>query len=257
MSRRSLQFLQPPLGPIALFPGWGRVTPFGIELSKHQVPGPDLLSSLLYALDLNLLKSIGDLNSSTRTAEQTQIAFFWYEEPSFKWNRIANTVIRQRNLDDWQAARILALMNFAIADGLIACLEAKYRFRFWRPYTAIRRAGEDGNPLTEPDRAWQPLFSSPPFIIPPIPEYPSALAVSGTTAAEVLIRNFGDHVQFETTSATLPNVTRRFDSFTKAAVENGLSRVYGGIHFLRAVHDGFELGKGIGQDISRLLPSVH
>jgi hypothetical protein len=84
---------------------------------------------------LNYLKGIGcgNVNSSWRTAEQTEIAHFWAEGAPAGWNRIANTVIRERNLDPWKAARILALVNFAIADSFIASFDAKYQFRFWRP----------------------------------------------------------------------------------------------------------------------------
>lgn len=255
-------FDAPPLGPVALFPGWGRVTPFGIDLVKHRIPGPDALRSREYAYDLDSIKALGSLHSRTRTADQAEAAFFWFEEFSI-WNGIANSVIRQNNVDPWRAARILALVHFAIADAGIACFEAKYRFRFWRPYTAIRRAGEDGNPSTTADKDWLPLLwtapgiTPPTFFIPPIPEYPSAAATISAAAAEVLIRNFGDHQSFEATSSSLPGVTRRFDSFTEAARENGMSRVYGGIHFLRAVRDGYRQGKGVGRDVSRLLPRVH
>ena len=99
------------------------------------------------------------------------------------WNRIANTVIRQKQLDPWKSARILALVNFAIADGFIACFDAKYHFRFWRPSTAIQRADDDGNPLTEQDADWRPLFSTPPLVSPPIPEYPSNHAVVGAAVS--------------------------------------------------------------------------
>ena len=249
-------FDAPPLGPTAFYPGFGRITPFGIDLAQHKVRGPARLSSDGYALDFNLLKSIGSLDSSRRTADQTEIAFFWSEEPNLKWNRIANALLRQHHADPWKAARILALVNFAISDAGIAVMAAKYHFRFWRPYTAIRRADEDGNRHTDADPSWQPLFSAPPFVIPPIPEYPSALSALGSAAAEVLIRNFDDDARFEVTSTTLPGVTRRFKSFTDAAWENGMSRVYGGIHFLRAVIDGYWQGKGVGRVVSRMLPSA-
>ena len=100
------------------------------------------------------------------------------------------------------------------------------------------------------------LLSAPPFFIPPVPDYPSTHTVLGAAAAEVLIRTFGDDVPFSTSSTTLPGVTRQFASFTEAAKENGMSRVYGGIHFLHAVNDGYQQGKGIGRAISRLLPPV-
>jgi hypothetical protein len=247
-------FDAPPLGPAALFPGVGRITPFVIDIAKHHVRGPDRLASERYARDFNLLKSIGRIDSTRRTPDQTEIAFFWYEEPNFKWNRIANALIRQHHLDEWRAARVLALLNFAINDAGIVVMNAKYQFRFWRPYTAIRRAAEDDNPSTEADEEWQPLFSTPPFLIPPIPEYPSGLAALGAAAAEVLIRHFGDRHDLEITSSTLPGVTRRFKRLSDAAKENGMSRVYGGIHFLNSVRDGYRQGKGVGSVVSELLP---
>jgi membrane-associated phospholipid phosphatase len=250
-------FDAPPNGPIALLPGLGRVTPFGIRLKDHRLRGPNRLDGLSYAFDYNLLKSIGRLDSSTRTPEQTEIARFWFEFSPIGWNRIATIAIEQKHLDPWQSARLLALVNFALADGYIAGFEAKYHFRFWRPYTAIRRGDEDGNRLTDGDPTWVPLFFDATYFIPPVPDYPSTHTVLGAAAAEVLARLLGDHLRFDMTSTTLPGVTRRFKSFTEAAVENGLSRVYGGIHFLHAVKDGYAQGQGIGRSISRLLPPVH
>lgn len=250
-------FDAPPLGPVALFPGWGRLTPFTIDLDRHRLRGPDRLGSRRYARDLSFLKSFGRLDSSARSADQTETAFFWFESEPM-WNDIARTVIQRRALDQWRAARILALVNFALADGAIASFEAKYRFRFWRPYTAIRRAAEDGNDDTAADPDWVPLLWTPPgkppkFVIPPIPDYPSTAAVTSAAAAEVLRAHLGAHVRFDVSSVTLPGVTRRFNSFEQAANESGWSRVYGGIHFVHAVEDGFEQGRGIGREVSRML----
>ncbi|MFP5245389.1 MAG: phosphoesterase PA-phosphatase, partial [Thermoanaerobaculia bacterium] len=121
-------------------PGWGRVQPFVIDIRKHGVSGPQSLTSAEYARDLEYVRAIGAERSTTRTPEQSDIAKFWYEDSPLGWNRIANTVIRQRELDSWAAARAFALVNFAMADGFIAGFEAKYRFRFWRPMTAIHEA---------------------------------------------------------------------------------------------------------------------
>jgi hypothetical protein len=242
-----------PFGPIALFPSWGKVTPFGINLANHQVKGPLALTSSAYAIDFNYLKAIGRSDSTLRTREQTDIALFWFEFSPMGWNRIANTLVRQEKLDVWRSARVMALVNFAIADGYIAGFEAKYHFRFWRPVTAIRKAANDGNPATRADETWLPL-NAPAFFTPPVPDYPSTHTVLGAAAAEVLIQNFGDKVKFEVVSTTLPGEVRRFDRISDAALENGMSRVYGGIHFLKAVHDGYAQGKGVGKAVSKLLP---
>ena len=123
-------------------------------------------------------------------------AFFWFESEPM-WNDIARSVIERQALDPWRAARILALVNFAVADGCIASFEAKYRFRFWRPYTAVRSAADDGNDGTAAEPGWVPLLWTPPgmppkFLIPPIPDYPSTAAVTSAAAAAVLRVHLGE-----------------------------------------------------------------
>jgi membrane-associated phospholipid phosphatase len=94
------------------------------------------------------------------------------------------------------------------------------------------------------------------LITPPVPDYPSTHTVVGTGAAAVLIRFFGDRIEYSTTSVTEPGVTRHFSGFSEAARENGASRVYAGIHFLDAVADGYKQGTGIGRSVAHLLPAV-
>ena len=242
----------PPLGPFAFAPGWGEVTPFGIDLRRHRLPGPLPLRSAAYAADLAFVKAIGELNSTVRTEEQSEIARFWYEDSPIGWNRIANTVLGEQDVELWKSARILALTNFAMADGFIAGFEAKYDFRFWRPVTAIRAAASDGNRFTSPDEDWSSYL-----ITPPVPDYPSTHTVLGAAAAAVLIHFFGDRIEYSTTSVTEPGVTRHFRGFSEAALENGESRVYAGIHFTDAVADGYHQGAGIGRKVAHLLPALH
>ena len=204
-----------------------------------------------YARDLAYVKAIGEITSTVRTPEQSEIAQFWYEDSPLGWNRIANMAVQQRGLDPWSAARAFALVNFAMADGFIAGFEAKYRFRFWRPETAIRGAATDGNPLTEPDATWQPFL-----ITPPVPDYPSTHTVLGWAAAEVLVELFGDKMRYSADSLTLPGVTRQFKGFSAAALENGLSRLYAGIHFRHAVRDGRRQGRSIGRAVADALEPI-
>jgi hypothetical protein len=232
-------------------PGWGHVTPFIIELKQHAVEGPQRLSGAHYARDLAYVKAIGDIDSTTRTTEQSEIAQFWYEDSPLGWNRIANTAIRQQGLDPWSSARAFALVNFAMADGFIAGFEAKYQFRFWRPETAIRAAATDGNSLTDADAAWKPFL-----ITPPVPDYPSTHTVLGWAAAEVLIDILGDKVRYSADSLTLPGTIRQFKGFSAAAEENGMSRLYAGIHFQHAVKDGRRQGRSVGRAVAEALPPV-
>jgi hypothetical protein len=114
-------------------PGWGRVQPFIIDSRDHALEGPQPLSSPQHARDQAYVKAVGDINSASRTSEQSTIAQFWYEDSPLGWNRIANTVVRQRRLDVWDAARTFALVNFAMADGFIAGFESR------RPCRIIHR----------------------------------------------------------------------------------------------------------------------
>lgn len=250
-------FDSPPLGPIALFPGWGRLPLFIVPAGRYHLGGPDPLRSKRYARDVKRLTTFGRLEGSTRTEDQTNTAFFWFE-PQAIWNEIAATTLERQGASPWRAARVLALMNFAVTDASIVCFDAKYRFRFWRPFTAIRRADEDLNHETNPDPEWLPLLWTPPgeppvFVIPPIPDYPSAAAMTSAAAAEVLTIHLGRAVRFSATSSFLPGARRQFGSFREAAREAGLSRVFGGIHFLHAVEDGWTAGERVGRDVARAL----
>jgi hypothetical protein len=235
----------------AVFPGWRNITPFAIDMAEHRLRGPLPLSDALYARDFNEVKAVGAAASTTRTPEQTEIAKFWYEDSPLGWNRLATTVVRSVGLNPWDSARVLALMNFAMADGFIAGFDAKYEFRFWRPVTAIRGAAGDRNHFTKAEPTWEPLLTTP-----PVPDYPSTHTVLGAAAAEVLIYALGDEVAYSATSVTLPGVTRRFKGFSPAARENGHSRIYAGIHFRRAVEDGYKQGQRIGRAVVGLLPPV-
>jgi hypothetical protein len=232
-------------------PGWGRMQPFVIELRDHATDGPLSLTSAQYARDMAYVREIGHAASKTRTPEQSEIAKFWYEDSPLGWNRIASAAVRQRGLDSWEAARAFALVNFAMADGFIAGFDAKYQHRFWRPVTAIHAAASDGNPRTEADATWQPFL-----VTPPVPDYPSTHTVLGWAAAEVLIDLFGDKVRYATTSPTLPGVTRQYRGFSQAAQENGLSRLYAGIHFPHAVKHGRRQGRSVGQAVTEALAPV-
>ena len=80
------------------------------------------------------------------------------------------------------------------------------------------------------DPTWQPFL-----ITPLVPDYPSTNRVLGWAAAEVLIDILGDRIRYTADGLTLPDVTREFRGFSAAAQENGLSRLYAGIHFRYAV----------------------
>ena len=236
-------------------PHWPNVVPFTMTNSTQFRPeGPPLLTSTQYTRGYNLTKALGELNSATRTAEQTLIARFWSDfsftvTPPGHWNQIAQNVSTNGTNTLVQNARPLALLNPAMADAGIACWDAKYAYNFWRPVTAIREADTDGNPDTEADPGWTPLLVTPPF-----PEYASGHSTFSSAAATVLASFYGTgHIPFTVGSDTLPGVFRTYEGFEAAAEEIGMSRIYGGIHFLSADLDGLNAGHQIGD---YLVPGV-
>ncbi len=152
--------LAPGMGASTL-PGWGNVTPFTLlSASQFWLPGPPALNSAAYARDFNEVKSIGGQVSTVRTAEQTDIARFWFEGPG-SWYRLTRAAAEARALDPWDSARVLALVSLAMADSYISGFKIRYVYDMWRPVTAIREADTDGNDATIADASWNSLQNTP------------------------------------------------------------------------------------------------
>lgn len=158
-----------------MLPYWGRVAAFTmVTPSQFRRSDPPALTSAEYARDYDEVKRLGGKNSTARTPEQSELARYWYEGSPQSWSRIARVVAAQRGLDRWDNARLLALVNAAIADGFIAGFDTRYLYDLWRPVTAIRAGDMDGNNATATDPAWETFLNTP-----PIPDYPSTHSVSG------------------------------------------------------------------------------
>jgi hypothetical protein len=208
-----------------------------------------VLTSAQYAADLNEVKSLGAMNSTTRTADQTNIARFWADgantsTPPGHWNRIAQTVGTAQGNTLSENARMFALLNLAEADAAIVSWDNKFQTDFWRPITAIRLADQDGNAGTDPDPNWVPLITTPPF-----PTYTSGHSTFSAAAAEILSSFYGtDNISFTTSAEGAPGVPdRSFTSFSQAALEAANSRIYGGIHYRFDSEHGLENGRALGQ----------
>ncbi len=224
-----------------LLPQWGFVLPFGMtNSSQFRPPGPPSLDSQQYAADYDEVKGLGAAVGSTRTEDQTEIALFWAdgagtETPPGHWNSIAQIIAAARGNTLEENARLLALLNIAMADAAICAWDAKYTFDFWRPVTAIAFA--------EPELNWMSFIVTPPF-----PDYVSGHSTFSAAAATVLPLFYGtEDLPFTTSSDFLPGVYRSFATCRDAADEAALSRIYGGIHFRTASEDGLQAGVSIGE----------
>jgi len=236
------QFTPPNFAP-ADFTQWPQITPFALARADEFRPEPPpQLTSDEYTRVFNEIKSLGFITSKTRTRVQTLIGTFWNGNIQDFWNEIAQTAALGHHLGLAHSARLFALLNISLADSTIALFDAKYDYQFWRPVTAIELAGDDGNPNTKPNPNWLPL----PTKTAPDPSYPGAHSTISFAGAEVLKFYFGDRFAFNVTSESLQGVKRHFTSFSAAAQEAGLSRIYAGQHF-RTDHIA---GRGLGEKVA-------
>ena len=222
---------------------YATVTPWVMSFPSQFRPGPPPdLTSPTYTADFNETKTMGNITSTTRTADETLYAQFWQNSTvTWFWERVATSLSAQRNFTLADNAHLLAVLSLAMADATIATFDAKYTYSFWRPVTAIRAADTDGNPATDPDPTWTPLI-----VTPAHPEYPSAHSIISSAATAVLANFFGENTSFTVDSSSMAGVTRSFTSFSAATEEIKNARVFGGIHYRNSCNVGQSVGDAVG-----------
>jgi hypothetical protein len=220
----------PPSGAPMVTPWLGNTEPFTLTSPRRfRAAPPPALNSARYWLDFEEVKAIGALHGSARTAQQTDLAYFYNDNYFTQWNRVLRGVAEKRIDKIGDSARLFALANMAGADALITCWDSKNTYVFWRPITAIREAAADGNPLTVADLDWQPLVNTPNY-----PDYTSGANSIVAAMTRSLAMFFGsDRGPFEVTSLHPLAVqkTRVYARFSDAADDVVEARIYLGIHF--------------------------
>jgi hypothetical protein len=246
--------------PPPRFEGWQYVVPFGVR-SASQFRADDNevmhLTSSTYARDYNEVKQKGSalVRGAAPDSAESDIARFW-PGGGADWPTVTRTLAQVLALDEWQRARVFALLEMAQADSAITVFETKYHYRFWRPSTAIRWLGGDGNAATTPDADWLPFLATPPY-----PDYVCGLTIVAGAGTEVLRRYFRtDAIAYTFTAhapaqplpapmAALPakDITRSYASLSQASAESASARVYGGMHFRSGCVAGVRQGEKIGR----------
>ncbi len=227
-----------------LFFNWQNVTPFGIRgASQFFLGPPPALTSGRYTRAYDEVKELGDVNSTERTQDQTNVALFYeYDVAPLVFNDVARQITTAKPRSLSENARVFALINMAMSDAAVATFYNKYLYKFWRPETAIHDAGDDGNDKTTPDPSFKPLITTPCF-----PSYPSAHGTLSNAAREVMEKIYGEG-PFSITLSTpaLPGVTLHYSRLEEITDDISDARVYGGIHFRTDQDAGALLGIRIG-----------
>jgi hypothetical protein len=220
-----------------------------VDASCFRPGGPPPLTSKGYTKDFIETRDFGRASSTVRTAEQTDIAYFWSEHAYTQWNRNLINLAVSYQLNVRQTARFFALVHTASADSLIAGFNAKYFFRGWRPRTAIPRADTDGNPDTDPDPSWTPLLTVN------HPEYPSAHAFWTSALTEIVAKYFRTRDVLWTITADktavpqLVKTQRTFHNVDAILHESGNARIWAGLHWRHSIEDGDQIGHGVAQRV--------
>jgi hypothetical protein len=213
--------------------------------TQFRAAPPPALDSADYAADLNEVKTIASATSTTRSAEQTEVARFFIEPPPpWQWRNRGRFATASPNLAD--NARLMALIWVAATDAIAACFETKYHYNYWRPTSAIRGADTDGNPATEVDAAWTPFVPTPNH-----PEYPAAHGCDDGATAEAVRAFYGTKKVTFVFDSTTTGTTRRYDSTDDLVRDVRNARVWGGMHFRNSTIVGTELGKDVAKWVAR------
>jgi len=230
--------------PITVGSQFPNVTPFALTSpSQFRPKPPPSLKSEQWARDYNEIKDLGERNSTKRTARQTEDARFWLLVGPRASQPLPRQVAIARNMNVLDSARFMALVSIATMDAVIAVFDAKYKYEFWRPITAIRNGDTDGNPATERLATWQPIDTTPMH-----PEYPCAHCIVSSAVATVIKAMLGtDEIpEVALTSPFAPGVTHRFTNLRAYTEEVANARIYAGFHYRSSTIVGREMGQNIG-----------
>ncbi len=237
-----------------VLPGWGMITPFAVAANTaFAPPPPPAIGSPAWIAAYNQVKSIGCMGCGT--PEQSATAMFWADDgggtrtPPGQWLQIATNIAADRNLSLFESARLTAMVGTALADASMAAWNVKYdQAPVWRPITAIHNCTVDICGVAgDPD--WISTIPTPNF-----PAYVSGHSTFGGAGERAIAGFLGtDAVSFCLDPDPLVGsmATRCYTSLATASDENGISRIYGGVHWSYDNDYGKATGRSIGNFVAQ------
>ncbi len=254
---------QDPVSQLTVMLGayWGKVKPFAMASGdQFRAPPPPALNSAEYTAAFRQVKAKGGDprfgTATARTHEETTEGIFWSYDgtpalcaPPRLYNQIARAIVLERGMDTLpKAARMLALINTAMADAAISAWDTKWHYQYWRPVTAIRSTDQGGNTVVETDPGWYPLGAQAtntrgPNFTPPFPAYVSGHATIGGALFQIMRHYYPDGTPFvfvsdewnglnkDASGRVRPLRPLEFNTFSQAEQQNAESRVYLGVHW--------------------------
>lgn len=255
--------LTPPAFAAPQTPWLAHVVPFVLQSPDQFLPdAPPSLSSTEWADAFTQIKTYGAASNSARTPEQTATALFWTANVIRQYNRAFRDIANERGLSELESGRLQAMVNMIGADALIAGLNAKYHFLFWRPVTAIDPSSvtaadgfgpspgfDDGNSATVEQAGWRPLV-----VTPNHPEYPAAHGTITSAMVEVFSSFMGTPNINLTIYGFDPahpagnlDAARTFSRANDLRAEIIDARLFAGLHY----HFSSVAGVGLGRDVAK------
>jgi hypothetical protein len=248
----------PPAYMEAIEPHWYKIRPFVLDSSNQFMPArPTVFSTEKESDFFREVTKVYEISKNLST-EQKEIASFWdcnpfvmnvqghvmfatkKITPGGHWMGIAKIACQKKEADLSRAAEVYALTAISLADAFISCWDEKYRSNVIRPETVVNGYL---------DEEWMPLLQTPPF-----PEYPSGHSVISTAASVTLSALFGNEFEYvDSTELPYGLPARSYSSFSEAAEEAAISRLYGGIHYIPSIKNGVMQGRSVGELIGQRL----
>ena len=236
----------PPAFAAAVTPWLGQMRPFTMKGASDFLPDPPpALSSETWKRDYTLTRSYGGMTSGIRSAEEAEIGIFWTEHTGQQYARMFSSLVDTYHLSTADSARLMAILWTGFADAGIGCFNAKYKYSFWRPATAIPAGG--GNSELTADSSWLPLGPTPAH-----PEYPAAHGCVTGAVSTLIAGFFGTtHVHLSTDSLAFAGSVHQhvFEDSRDLMDEVFWARIYAGFHFHHSLEVGRQLGETVAQEL--------